>query len=259
MRAVVLVVVGMASILAGCGEVSAAATESTETSEGELIASSSAVTQTISGGGVCTDVKALFEANADAVKALCADGEVAIPTAHDAEGCDLGQVKSLTLSCVTPKLPKDGEGKCFDLPVKPPKDKSDADGDKACHEPSAPKPENLPAVLCPKLGAEPPPDGAGPGGDHKGPPPPPPGDKPEAGADGQHPAPPAGGPKADGDKHAGPKAGGDKGARPPLRCCLPPKGGKDGKPPPPKGGPAGGPASEQAGASAEGEGAQGLQ
>ena len=267
MRAVVVLVVGMASILAGCGEVSSVATDNTATSEGELTVADSAVSQTFSAGGACTDVKAVFDANADAVKALCADGEVAIPTAHDAEGCADGQVKSLTLTCATPKLPKDGEGKCFDLPVKPPKAKDDAStDDQSCHEPSAPKPENLPAVLCPKLGADAP-DGAEDGSEHQGrPPPPPPGDKPEAGADGEHPAPPPGGPNAAGDKPAGdkpagdkpggPKAGGGKGARPPLRCCLPPKGGKDGKAPPPKGGHAGGPANGQAGATAEGQGAQ---
>ena len=249
----------LALAVAACSSSPADTSASAETSESALVVDNAeAPASSTVSSATCTSIDDLVEANAEALRGLCAKGQVPVPQDVTDDGCEEGSATSVTFKCVAakhhPKPPKDG---CQEFDIK--------DDHQAIPEKGGKHVHRLPPVLCPIMGHAAPPKGekgceGGPGGGRAGgpngdggappppppgdggaPPPPPPGDGGPVGPGAGGPPPPSpGGPAGDG----GPKPpGAHKKGPPKIRCCAPPppKGGPGGGPgaPPPPGGPKG--------------------
>lgn len=177
------------------------ATEAASSTESELkvTATDSSKSLTVtSADSACAPFKSLLDEHFDEVKALCGDGEIALPGKIEEAGCQRGSVKSVTFGCFIAKLPPlPPPNQCRPLVVK------NESGGSTC---GAGFGSDLAGIVCPRLsGMEPPP-----------PPPPPP--------------PPANGVGGEGrpidvpPPSAPPGAGAGLPEAPRFECCAPPAG-----------------------------------
>lgn len=222
---------GFAFTVAACSAAEPeASTASTTEAELRIAPSGSDASLTLTGeGGVCVAFSDLVAGKIDDLRALCGEGEIALPREIAAEGCAPGSVTSVTFRCFVPDRPTGPGGACRPLLVKseaqplPPLPSSPGGDDDAG--------EALAPLVCPPLGEAP--DGPTPSADG-----------PSSGAGPSAPpslpskpkAPPAVDPPAGAPSHGGPTPPNEPRPRPRIRCCAPPPppqgaGGTKGVPP----------------------------